>query len=454
MFDLIVLGGGPAGYHAAEYAARAGLGVLLIEERALGGTCLNEGCIPSKALLCSAKKYDDAKGGSRAYGVTAQHAQLDHQQVLARKSKIVNTLVKGVRATLEKAGVTVLTGRGEVQGRGENGFEIQCGTQKYEGKHLLVATGSQATIPRVEGIEDALRSGFAMTTRECFACDSLPRRLLVIGGGVVGMEMAAYFCSAGCQVTVVEMLDKVGGPIDGEAADMLRKAYEQRGITFLTGCRVLKLTEQGALCVCHGDHHTLEADKVLIAAGRRANTAGIGLETLGVTTARGAIVTDEKMCTNVPNVYAAGDVNGRSMLAHTAYREAEVAVHSILGQRDRMGYDTVPTVLYTSPEIASIGESEESAGAKGWSVKTVKLPMRYNGRYLAETEGENGFCKMVYDPARDCIVGATLVGHSASEIISAVGILVDLQVPLQRAKTMIFPHPTVSEMIKEMLFHL
>ena len=454
MLDLIIIGGGPAGYLAAERAAQNGLKVALFEKRAVGGVCLNVGCIPSKTLLNSAKIYDYARHDGQKYGVTTKEAVLDHAFVIKRKDKVVRMLVGGVEAALKKLKVELIREEARITGKTENGFKVEAGGKTWESRYLLIAAGSQAVVPPIPGVKEGIESGLVLTNREVFQLDKLPAELVVIGGGVIGLELTSYFNSAGCHVSVVEMLDTIGGGIDKEIAALLQSTYEKKGITFYTGCRVTEVSTEGVTYQQSDKRQTIAADKVLLSVGRRPALDGLGLETLGVLTERGAIVTDEHMHTSVPGVFAAGDVNGRSMLAHTAYRETEVAINAILGQPDRMKYNAIPGVIYTNPEVASVGETEDSAREKGFDVKAVKLSMRYSGRYLAENEGGNGFCKVVYDQKNDRILGVHMVGNTSSEIIYGAGMLVGTQLPLEVIKRFVFPHPTVSEIIREAVFEL
>ena len=251
-FDLIIIGGGPAGYRAAERAAEEGLRTLLFESRALGGVCLNEGCIPSKTLLYSAKLYDYARGGAEKYGVTCENAALDHAAVLRRKQKIVKKLTLGIAAQLKAGKVTVVQEEAEIAGRGDGGYAVSAAGVRYTGARLLLATGSMPTLPPIDGLKDALASGFALTNREILDLAEVPKALVVVGGGVIGLEMASYFASAGSAVTVVEMLQSIGGPIDSEIAEMLCKAYEKKGVKFLLGTTA-KQFDNGKVTVSAGD---------------------------------------------------------------------------------------------------------------------------------------------------------------------------------------------------------
>lgn len=453
IYDLIVIGGGPAGYIGAIRGSESGLETLLIEERALGGVCLNEGCIPSKTILNSAKIYDYARF-SKQYGVTTEGAHLDHKAVVRRKNKVVRTLVAGVRMQLRQAGATTVEGRGYIEGRDENGYRVRVGHEVYVGKNLLIATGSQASIPPIDGVKTALEEGYVLTSREIFDIEDIPASFVVIGGGVVGLEMASYFNSAGSDVTVIEMLDHIAGDTDRDISKILMQNYEKKGIEFVLSARVTAIGDGKVTYEKQGEAFEVKADKVLMSVGRRPNTADIGLENIGVDIDRGAIVTDERGRTNIPNVYAAGDVNGRSMLAHTAYREAEVCINNILGEDDMVRYNTIASVIYTNPEVATVGETEESGKEKGIEYDLVKLPMRYSGRYVAENERGDGICKILVDKKHRKLIGVHMIGSYASEIIYGVAAMMEMEMRVEDIKELVFPHPTVSEIIREGIFQL
>jgi dihydrolipoamide dehydrogenase len=440
-FDLIVLGGGPAGYLASERAGHAGLSVLCIEERSVGGVCLNEGCIPTKTLLYSAKVYDGAAHGDK-YGVTPEGLKIDHAKVVARKDKVVKTLVAGVTSALKANHVTLVSGRGVITANGET----------YVGKRLLIASGSSPAVPPIPGLNEGLAAGFVCTNREILALTEKPEHLVVIGGGVIGLELASYFTSIGSKVTVIEMLDHIAGENDAELVAILKKSFEKRGVTFYLSAKVTEVTANAVKYEKDGVVSEVVCDKVLLSIGRRANTRDIGLESIHVLTERGAVVTDAHMKTNQPEVYAAGDVNGKSMLAHTAYREAEVAVNVMLGKKDTMRYEAVPGVLYTNPELSAVGETEASAKAKGLDFTCVKIPMRFSGRYLAENEGGDGIMKLVVNNATKQVLGAQLLSNYSSEFIVTVGTFIELGMTLDEVKKIVFPHPTVSEIIREAVF--
>jgi dihydrolipoamide dehydrogenase len=451
-YDLIIIGGGPAGYLAGERAGHAGLNVLLIEKRFIGGVCLNEGCIPSKAFLYSAKIYDGAAHGEK-YGVTAQGLKLDHKFVVARKNKVVNTLVTGVKSKLKKNKVTVIDGEARITGRTSEGFQVSANGETYTGAKLLISTGSVPVTPPIPGVKEGLESGFVLTNREILNLEEVPEKFVIIGGGVIGLEMASYFNSAGSKIEVIEMLDKIAGPTDGEISEILMKNYEAKGVKFDLKCKVIGV-EPGKVIyeTPEGKRAEAPADKVLLSIGRRAFTEGLGLETIGVETDRGRIKTDDHCRTNIAGVYASGDVNGTSMLAHTAYRESEVAVNDMLGKKDLMRYNAIPSVIYTNPEVAGIGETEETAKAKGIDFESVKLSMMFSGRYVAENEGGDGIIKILINKKYRNVIGVHMIGNYSSEIIYGAGIMIETEMRINDIKEIVFPHPSVCEVIREGIF--
>ena len=453
LFDLIVIGGGPGGYLCAERAAQGGMKVALFEERALGGTCLNEGCVPTKTFLNSAKLYRHATE-SAAFGVTAGNVSLDHVKVVERKDKVVKTLVSGVSGTMKSCKITVIDKRAAIEGRADGCFAVKADGRIYTAKRLVIASGSETVIPPVPGLKEGLESGFVVTNREVLDRKKLPRELVVIGGGVIGLEMACYFATVGVHVTVIEMMPKIAGPTDPAICKVLMDEYGKRGMEFKLSCKVLEVAGDCVLYEEAGEKKEVKCDLVLLSAGRKPSTQGLGLEKLGLEMDRAAIVTDKHLCTNVAGVYAVGDCNGKLMLAHTAYREAEVAVNHMLGVKDEMRYNVIPSVIYTDPEVASVGESAESARAKGLEVKEVELPMLYSGRYVAENENGKGFIKLVVDVKSNCLIGCHMVGGYASEIIMTAAMMVDTELPPERLKKLVFPHPTVGEIIREAIFKI
>ncbi len=451
MYDLIILGGGPAGYNAAEHAGHAKLKTLVIEERALGGVCLNEGCIPTKTLLYSAKIYDYAKH-SQDYGVKFEGAQIDHSFVIERKNKVIKQLVSGVGAKLKKAGVEVVNATATIKERNADGFVIVAGDKEYVGKQVLICTGSSPALPPIDGLQDSLKSGYALTNREVLDLNKIPKDIVIVGGGVIGLEMASYFNSVGSKVYVVEMMDHIAGPVDREISTMLQKEYASRGVEFILGAKVVSIKNNAVSYEKDGKVTEIKSDYALVSIGRRARTQGLGCENVGLKLERGAIVTNEYGKTNVPGIWAAGDVNGKSMLAHTAYREGEVCINNILGKKDRINYNSIPSVIYTNPEVACVGETTESAKEKGLDVNVQTVTLKYSGRYIAENEHGNGVLKVITDKKHNNIVGLHVYGSYASEMIYGAAMMVETEMRVSDVQKLVFPHPTVCEVIRESMF--
>lgn len=450
MIDLLIIGGGPAGYVAAERAGHAGLKVVLFEKKAMGGVCLNEGCIPTKTLLYSAKIYENALHGDK-YGVLGDNIRFDYEKMISRKKKVVRKLVSGVESKMKSNQVTVVKGEALIEGRSAEGIEVSCNGEKYNGKNLLVCTGSEASVPPIPGLREA--EGVVLTNREILEMTERPASLVVIGGGVIGMEFASFYNSLGTKVTVVEMLPEILGGLDFEVSVMLRDIYTKKGITFNLNAKVVQIAGNKVVFEKGGETHSVEGEKILLSVGRRPVTQGFGLENLGVELLRTGIKVDEKMRTNVPGVFAAGDVTGFSLLAHTASREGEVVVNNLTGRNDIMRYNAIPGVVYTNPEVAGVGETEESARAKGIAYKVARLPMAYAGRFVAENEGGNGVCKVLVGEKHGEVIGVHMLGNPSSEIIYGACIAIEQEMTLKEMQEVVFPHPTVSEIIKEVVFN-
>ena len=442
MHDLIIIGGGPAGYVAAEHAGKSGLSVLLIEKGSLGGVCLNEGCIPSKTLLHCVKLFSAAKS-SAAFGVTAERVSFDLGPVMARKQKTVETMRNGIASTLAKHKVEICAGSAAILGKSGGTFRVAAAGKEHEAARLLVCTGSEAVRLGVPGAQQ----DFVMTNREILSVSSIPSTIAVIGGGAIGLEFASFFAEAGSRVSVVEILPTIGGRLDKDIAGALKRELDKKGIVFYLQSKVTSIGDRSVTFESGGKSQTLPADIVLISVGRRPVIGGFGLETLGVMVEKGAIKTDLQGRTNVPGVWAAGDVNGISMLAHTAFREAKVCVHDMLGIRDAVNYDAIPSVIYTHPEAATVGLTKDEAAARGFAPVEGRLPLTFNGRYFAETDNERGTIRVVADAKSRRLLGVHLLGGNCSELIGGAAALIEQGLTLEDAAKIVFPHPTVSEII-------
>lgn len=447
-YDVAIIGGGPAGYTAAEKAAASGLSTVLFEKNALGGVCLNEGCVPTKTLLYSAKVYDTIKHAQK-YAVKAENPTFDFPKIIARKNKVVKKLTAGIRMKMTEHGVVVVVGEAEIKGRAADGtISIACGEETYEAANLLLCTGSETVIPPIPGLAET----DYWTSREALQTKELPASLVIIGGGVIGMEFASFFNSMGTEVHVVEMLDKILGPMDKELSEMLQAEYVKRGIQFYLSHKVTAVHEGEVTVEKDGESFVIKGEKVLLSVGRRPVTKGFGLETLSLEPFRNGIKVNEYMQTSLPNVYACGDITAFSLLAHTAVSEAEVAIKHILGKAGAgMSYKAIPGVVYTNPEIAGVGKTEEELQADGIPYTVKKLPMAFSGRFVAENEQGNGVCKLILSED-ETVIGAHLLGNPASELIVIAGIAIEKGMTAEELKSIVFPHPTVGEIIKESLF--
>ena len=444
MYDLIILGAGPAGYYAAEKAGEAGMSAVLIEKGLLGGICLNEGCIPSKTLLYSAKLLKQAKN-SEKFGVIASDVSYNISTVISRKEKIVSTLRNGIALTLKKNNVVLENGSGFILPKQNNLFKVQVNQKTVEAGRLMVCTGSEPVLPPIPGVGQP----FVVSSKEILNSESMPKNLVVIGGGAVGLEMACFFSEIGSTVTVIELLPLIAGNVDNEISQLLKKELEKSGIRFLLQARATEIGDKTVAVESDDVRSIVPADVVLMSVGRRPVTRGFGLENLGVLLENNAITTDEKGRTNIRGVWAAGDVNGVSMLAHTAYREAQACIDDMAGKNSAVNYDAIPLVIYTHPEVACVGLTAEDAKHRGLSVVTSKLPLSFNGRYSAETDGGRGLCKAVLDKLSKTLVGLHMIGGNCSEMIYGAAAMVENKQTVEDINKIVFPHPTVSEIIKD-----
>ena len=445
-YFLAIIGGGPAGYTAAEKASKAGKDVVIFEQNALGGTCLNVGCIPTKSLLYGAKQYYNATHASR-YGVTAQEVAFDFTAMQKRKTIVVRKLVAGIKARLNNEHCTIVNGAAKVISYQPSVVSIECNGETFEAQNILVCTGSNNFVPPIPGIND---NPAVWDSTDALNAAELPSSIIIVGGGVIGMEFATLYHELGVDVTVIEAMSSILPNLDTDAVNYLSDKYRKAGINILTDTRVEEIN--GNKIKANGEWY--EADKILVSVGRRANLAGLeALTELSLN--RGCVVVDEYMCTNLPGVYAAGDVTGKIMLAHVASRQAEIAVDHMLqevnGQLSTINYMAVPSVVYTNPEIASVGLSEKQAEQQGLEVEVRTLPMTFSGRFMAENEGETGLCKIIIDAQKKTIIGVHCVGNPCSEFIVAATCAVTKGYTAEQFKQVIFPHPTVSEILHEIV---
>ncbi len=441
---VIVIGGGPGGYVAAIRAAQLGASVTLVEKENLGGTCLNVGCIPTKVLLHSAELFNAIRHEGPGIGIMADNPRFDWSVIMKRKQAVVGRLVGGVDGLLRSNGVKLVKGQARLVSPGA----VEAAGQRLEAEAVIVASGSVPAFPPVPGLDlpGVINSDGALSFAE------LPRTLAICGGGVIGVEFAQVFASFGVKVTVVEMLPRILPNVDAEVADVLRQALEKMGVVFHTAAtlnRVDKIGQQLKLAVKgpKGEME-LEVDKVLVATGRRPNTQHLGLETLGVAMDRARILTNAHMATNIPGLYAIGDCTSPIMLAHVAEHEGTVAAESIMGHDAAMSYKVVPSAIYTTPQVASVGLSEEEAVKKGHRVKVGRFPLMANGKSVIANDSV-GLVKIVADERYDEILGVHIAGGPATEMISEAALALKMEATLEEIVETIHAHPTVSESVAE-----
>lgn len=446
IYDIAIIGGGPAGYNAAEKAAKAGLKTILFEKNAIGGVCLNEGCIPTKTLLYSAKVLDTIRSSAK-YGILNDATpSFDLGKIISRKTKTVRKLTAGIRAKLTGAGVETVMGEASIT-KEENGqIVISCGDVEYIVAKVLLCSGSQSVIPPIKGLSDVP----FWTSKEALDNKELPASLVIIGGGVIGVEFASFFNSLGVKVSVVEMLPEILGNMDKEISAMLRAEYAKKGVDFYMQAKVMEVTGESVIIEKDGEISTIAAEKILVSTGRKAVLDGLGLENLHVELFRNGVKVNEYMQTSHASVYACGDITGFSLLAHTAIRESDVAINHMLGKDDFMTYNAIPGVVYTNPEVAGVGETEESLNDKGLKYEALKLPMAFSGRFVAENEMGNGVCKVLIDEDKK-IVGCHMIGNPASELIVIAGIAIEKSYTIEEFSKIVFPHPTVGEILHEVV---
>jgi len=444
MYDIIIIGAGPGGYEMAERAGHRGQNVLLIEKAHLGGVCLNHGCIPTKTLLNSAKHYVHAKEASE-FGVTTGEVSIDLKKVMAWKQEVIETLRAGIAGMMKKSKVTVLSGEAKFIAPGK----VEVDGEIHEGKNIVIATGGSPFVPPIPGADQ----DHVMTSKEILSVEELPKSLVVIGGGVIGIEFASFFSSLGVKVDIIEMLDEIIPFMDRSQAKRFRAALRGK-VDFNLGCKVtsidrhdVKYTDQ------KGEEQSINADVVLMSVGRSPNLSGMGLEEARLDFDRGGIKTDDQMRTNLPNVYAIGDVTGKSQLAHSATRMGEVALNTILGKADRFRMNAIPWAVYSMPEIAGCGLTEDQAKEAGFNTESATLPLMMSGRFLAENGKKGpGQVTVVKDADTDVLLGVHMFGGYSSEIIWGVAAMIESELRVQDIQEIVFPHPTVGEVIRSTMF--
>lgn len=444
IYDLIVIGAGPGGYRAAERAGARGKKTLLIEkDKSLGGVCLNRGCIPTKALLNSAKIFYSAQN-SQQIGVSVSGVEYDLKKAMEWKTKTVSALTKGVEYQMKRHNVDVITATAKFKRRDV----ILAGDDEYSAENIIIATGSSPVKLPIPGADKP----HVLTSDEILEIKKLPKDLAIIGGGVIGIEFASYFSLLGIHVTVIEFLPEILPNFDKDIAALVRSSLKQ--CDFITGAKVISIDDNKINFIRDGKEESCQTDIILQAVGRRPNIENLGLESINIDFDKSGIKVNERMQTNIPNIYAVGDVTGKSLLAHSAYRMGEVAVNNMYLQKDKMRYNAIPWVVYSYPELSGVGLTEEQAKKDGRNVKISSLQMRANGRFIAEHGNEKGICKVIVDADSNILLGVTLLGGTNSEIIYGAAAMIEAEFRVKDIQDIIFPHPTVSEIIKDTLWEL
>ena len=449
-YDVVVIGGGPGGYVAAIRAAQLGLRAACVDAReSLGGTCLNIGCIPSKALLQSSEKFAEARHGLAEHGVKVGEATLDLGRMMARKDRVVTALTRGVEFLFRKNKVEWLKGSGRVAAPGRVAVSTADGAvREVEAGAVVIATGSEST--PLPGI--AIDERRVLSSTGALALDHVPRRLAVIGGGYIGLELGSVWQRLGAEVTVIEVLDRIVPAMDRELATMLQRVLTRQGIAFQLGARLLGLRETADgldLEIEAAERRSIEADAVLVAVGRRPFTQGLGLDAAGVgCDAQGRVVIDDGFATNVAGIYAIGDVIRGPMLAHKAEEEGIAMAERLAGQKPHVNYDAIPAVVYTWPEVASVGKSEEELTAAAIPYRVGKFPFTANPR--ARTNGDTeGSVKILAERASDRVLGVHIIGPDAGTLIAEAALAIEFGASAEDIARTCHAHPTLSEAVKE-----
>jgi dihydrolipoamide dehydrogenase len=453
MFDLVIIGGGPAGYTGAIRAAQLGMKIAIIDKRGtLGGTCLNVGCIPSKALLDSSEHFAMASHGEFAeHGVKVSKVELDLKALMARKDKVVKSLTDGVAFLMKKNKITYLDGVATLLSPNLVEVKLRDGkNEKIEAKKVMLATGSQP----VELPFAKFDGKTIISSTEAIALDEVPKKLIVIGGGAIGLEMGSVWLRLGSEVTVVEYAPMICGASDAGTAKQLLRVLEKQGMKFSLATKVLevKAGKSAVTVVAEGsDGKRIEfvGDKCLVAAGRKPFTEGLGLEKVGVKVdPRGLVIVDDHFQTNVPGIYAVGDLIRGPMLAHKAEEEGVAVAEILAGKPGHVNYDTVPSVIYTWPELASVGKTEEQLKAQGTPYKAGQFPFTANGRARA-MGSTDGFVKVLADERTDRVLGVHIVGPRASDVLAEAVVAMEFGASSEDIARSFHGHPTLSEVMRE-----
>ncbi|MCG8483121.1 MAG: dihydrolipoyl dehydrogenase [Clostridia bacterium] len=444
-YEVGVIGGGPGGYVAAIKAAQSGKKTCIIEKESIGGVCLNRGCIPTKTLLRSVESLRQVIKSSEfgVIDIDSSNAKMDMKIAQARKNKIVGRLVGGVKGLLEANGVTILKGEAAFIDKNTVGL----GDRQVTAENIIIASGSVPKKLPIKVSDDAQ----ILTSKEVLQLDEVPKSIAIIGGGVIGVEFAYLLASLGTKVTIVESSDRILPMVDEEITVQVTSALKSMDIDIHTSSKVTEISGKKVMFEKDGQYRRMEAEKILVSVGRAPSTKGLNIERIGIATERGAIITDERLRTNIAGIFAIGDVNGRAMLAHTASMEGIIAVENICGKDIEMDYDKIPNGIYIQPEIAFVGLTEKQAKERYGEVKVGKFPLAANGKARVEGE-ERGFIKVIIEPRLNEIVGVHIYSIHATDMISEAVVAIKLEGTAEEVAMSVHLHPTVSEIMHE-AFH-
>lgn len=443
-YDILILGAGPGGYVAAIKAAQMGAKTAIVEAKDIGGVCLNIGCIPTKTLLKSAKVYESIMNADK-YGIDIKdisQVSVNLDSMVKRKSRAVKRLTSGVKMLLEKNGVDIYKGFGEVVDKNT----IKVNDEMLNTKNLIIATGSSPMIPEIPGIKQSIEEGYVVTSTELLEPKEIPEHLIVMGAGTISIEFATLYNALGSKVTILQRSPRILSGIDKDLSEAMAKVLKRKGVKIIYGVKHKKIEGNKITVEVNGEEKIFEGDKILVSLGRVPNLKG--LENLQLETYRKGIVTDEKLRTNIEGVYAIGDINGKYLLAHVASAEGIVAVENIMGKDSKMSYDKIPSCIYSFPEIATVGLTEEEAREKVEDIIVGTFPLSANGKALAEGE-RDGFVKIVANKNNGEILGVHMMASTATDMIAEGVMTMELKGTLEDLARGIHPHPTLSEIVME-----
>ncbi|NQT59954.1 MAG: dihydrolipoyl dehydrogenase [Bacteroidetes bacterium] len=448
VYDLAIIGGGPGGYVAAIHAAQLNLRTILIEAETVGGTCLNRGCVPTKALLHSGEILDTMRHAEK-FGITVGEPGFDLQKLYAYKDKTVKTLRSGVAGLLRHHSVEVVRGIGRIKGKHSIVYTSEVGEKQVTAKNMIIATGSEPAIPPIPGLREM---GYWTSNDLLESNLPLPKSMTIIGGGVIGVECATILHDFGVQVRIVEMMTQLLPRMDSEIAELLKKELVKKGVEIYTDTAVMSLSESGGRKVCRiqtgeGEKEII-SDEIFVAIGRKSRTEDIGLESLSLDIVKGCIPVNEKQQTKLPNVYAVGDCTGGWMLAHAASAQGIIAVDHILGKINYTRINTIPACVYTRPEIGSVGMTAKEAEKQGYTICEGYFPMKADSKAVI-TGDTAGFVKIVTNKKTGAVLGGHIVGPRATDIITEIALAIASELTIEEISSTVHPHPTFSEAIME-----